>query len=142
MLDRVVFSCQQNRVNTFYKCIEFQVNSFELLRNASGLVKFFCQSPFLKNYQRYPFETCSLLKEEPITTRQMTLWFVYPELSALGINCRIYINKRNNVFSNHFQGKEDLYLVPWSKIFFISDQAYRVKKSSYCRHSNVSVWVG
>ena len=33
MLDRVVFSCQQNRVNTFYKCIEFQVNSFELLRN-------------------------------------------------------------------------------------------------------------
>jgi hypothetical protein len=29
MLDRVVFSCQQNRVNTFYKCIEFQVNSFD-----------------------------------------------------------------------------------------------------------------
>ena len=36
----------------------------------------FCQSPFLKNYQRYPFETwntCSLSKEEPITTRQVTL---------------------------------------------------------------------
>ena len=33
MLDRVVFSCQQNGVNIFYKCIEFQVNSFELLRN-------------------------------------------------------------------------------------------------------------
>ena len=34
MLDRVVFSCQQNGVNTFYKCIEFQVNSFDkLLRN-------------------------------------------------------------------------------------------------------------
>jgi hypothetical protein len=36
----------------------------------------FCQSPFLKNYQRYPFETwntCSLSKEEPITSRQMTL---------------------------------------------------------------------
>ena len=29
MLDRVVFSCQQNGVNTFYKCIEFQVNSFD-----------------------------------------------------------------------------------------------------------------
>ena len=30
------------------------------------------QSPFLKNYQRYPFETwntCSLSKGEPITTR-------------------------------------------------------------------------
>jgi hypothetical protein len=33
MLDRVVFSCQQNGVNIFYKCIEFQVDSFELLRN-------------------------------------------------------------------------------------------------------------
>jgi hypothetical protein len=34
----------------------------------------------------YPFETwntCTLSKEEPITTRQMTLWFAYPELSAL-----------------------------------------------------------
>ena len=29
MLDRVVFSCQQNRVNTFHKCIELQVNSFD-----------------------------------------------------------------------------------------------------------------
>jgi hypothetical protein len=31
---------------------------------------------FLKNYERYPFETwntCSLSKEEPITRRQMTL---------------------------------------------------------------------
>jgi hypothetical protein len=28
MLDGVVFSCQQIGVNTFYKCIEFQVNSF------------------------------------------------------------------------------------------------------------------
>ena len=29
------------------------------------------------------WNTCSLSKEEPITTRQMTLWFAYPELSAL-----------------------------------------------------------
>ena len=29
MLGRVVFSCQQIGVNTFYKCIEFQVNSFD-----------------------------------------------------------------------------------------------------------------
>jgi hypothetical protein len=29
LLDRVVFSCQQNGVNTFYKRIEFQVNSFD-----------------------------------------------------------------------------------------------------------------
>jgi hypothetical protein len=46
-----------------------------LLSSASGSVKFFV-SLFLKNYQRYPFETwntCSLSKEEPITTRQMTL---------------------------------------------------------------------
>jgi hypothetical protein len=29
-----VFSCQQIGVNTFYKCIEFQVNSFDsFLRN-------------------------------------------------------------------------------------------------------------
>jgi hypothetical protein len=27
MLDGVVFSCQQIGVNTFYKCIEFQVNT-------------------------------------------------------------------------------------------------------------------
>jgi hypothetical protein len=29
MLDGVVFSCQQIGVNTFYKCIQFQVNSFD-----------------------------------------------------------------------------------------------------------------
>jgi len=29
MLDGVVFSCQQIGVNTFYKCIEFQINSFD-----------------------------------------------------------------------------------------------------------------
>ena len=29
MLDGVVFSCQQIGVNTFYKCTEFQVNSFD-----------------------------------------------------------------------------------------------------------------
>jgi hypothetical protein len=29
MLDGVVFSCQQIGVNTFYKYIEFQVNSFD-----------------------------------------------------------------------------------------------------------------
>ena len=29
MLDGVVFSCQQIGVNTLYKCIEFQVNSFD-----------------------------------------------------------------------------------------------------------------
>jgi hypothetical protein len=29
MLDGVVFSCQQIGVNTFYKCIEFQVNNFD-----------------------------------------------------------------------------------------------------------------
>ena len=28
MLDGFVFSCQQIGVNTFYKCIKFQVNSF------------------------------------------------------------------------------------------------------------------
>jgi hypothetical protein len=46
--------------------------------SASGSVKFFVKSPFLKNFQRYPFETwntCSLSKEEPIT-RQITLRFV------------------------------------------------------------------
>ena len=29
MLDGIVFSCQQIGVNTFYKCIEFQVNSID-----------------------------------------------------------------------------------------------------------------
>jgi hypothetical protein len=29
MLDGVVFSCQQIGVNTLYKCMEFQVNSFD-----------------------------------------------------------------------------------------------------------------
>jgi hypothetical protein len=29
MLDGVDFSCQQIGVNIFYKCIEFQVNSFD-----------------------------------------------------------------------------------------------------------------
>jgi hypothetical protein len=51
-------------------------------------------NPFLKNYQRYPFETwntCSLSKEEQITIRQMTLWFLYPELSALVLTYRPWI---------------------------------------------------
>jgi hypothetical protein len=30
---------------------------FDFLSSASGSVKFFVNSPFLKNYQRYPFET-------------------------------------------------------------------------------------
>ena len=46
MLDRVVFSCQQNGVNTFYKCIEFQVNSFdsywEILIILNKYPKFLC----------------------------------------------------------------------------------------------------
>ena len=45
------------------------------LGRLSFRLSFFVKSPFLKNYQRYPFETwntCSLSKEEPITTRQMT----------------------------------------------------------------------
>jgi len=29
MLDGVVFSCQRIGVNTFYKCVEIQINSFE-----------------------------------------------------------------------------------------------------------------
>ena len=56
------------------------------LGRLSFRLSFFVKSPCLKNYQRYPFETwntCSLSKEEPITTRQMTLLFVYPELFAL-----------------------------------------------------------
>jgi hypothetical protein len=28
-MDGVVFSCQQIGINTFYKCIEFQVNIFD-----------------------------------------------------------------------------------------------------------------
>ena len=43
---------------------------------------------FLNNYDRHWNETqhtviCSLSNGEPITTRQVTLRFVYPELSAL-----------------------------------------------------------
>jgi hypothetical protein len=49
MLDRVVFSCQQNGVNTFYKCIEFQVNSFdsylEILIILKQYPKFLCTMP-------------------------------------------------------------------------------------------------
>ena len=49
MLDRVVFSCQQNGVNTFYMCIEFQVNSFdsywEILIILKQYPKFLCTMP-------------------------------------------------------------------------------------------------
>ena len=56
----------------------FRRKKVELLSSLRrlGRLSFFCQSPFLKNYLRYPFETwntCSLSKEDPITTRQMTL---------------------------------------------------------------------
>jgi hypothetical protein len=37
MLDGVVFSCQQIGVNTFYKCIEFQVNSWKDVELLSSL---------------------------------------------------------------------------------------------------------
>jgi hypothetical protein len=44
--DGVVFSCQQIEVNTFYKCIEFQVNSFdsywEILIILKKYPKFLC----------------------------------------------------------------------------------------------------
>ena len=39
MLDGVVFSCQQIGVNTFYKCIEFQVNSFDSYWEISIILK-------------------------------------------------------------------------------------------------------
>ena len=46
MLDEVVFSYQQIGVNTFYKCIEFQVNSFdsywEILIILKKYPKFLC----------------------------------------------------------------------------------------------------
>jgi hypothetical protein len=49
MLDGVVFSCQQIGVNTFYKCIEFQVNRFdsywEILIILKQYPKFLCNMP-------------------------------------------------------------------------------------------------
>jgi hypothetical protein len=51
MLYRVVFSCQQNRINTFYKCIEFQVNSFDSYWEILIM---------LKQYPKFPQHTCSL----------------------------------------------------------------------------------
>jgi hypothetical protein len=39
MLDGVVLSCQQIGVNTFYKCIEIQVNSFDSYWEISIILK-------------------------------------------------------------------------------------------------------
>ena len=83
-------------------------------------------SPFLKNYQRYPFETwntCSLSKEEPITTRQMTLWFA--ELSALvSTYSTLQVYQRSNSqvrhippkMSDKFESQHSLSPTIWSDV--------------------------
>jgi hypothetical protein len=51
----------------------------EILSQKGGITQIKCWmelSSFVNRFQRYPFETwntCSLSKEEPITTRQMAL---------------------------------------------------------------------
>jgi hypothetical protein len=55
MLDGVVFSCQQIGVNTFYKCIEFQVNSFDSYWEILII---------LKKYPKFP---CTMSKQGQIT---------------------------------------------------------------------------
>ena len=55
MLDGVVFSCQQIEVNTFYKCIEFQVNSFDSYWEILIILK------------KYPKFLCTMLKQGQIT---------------------------------------------------------------------------
>ena len=39
MLDGVFFSCQQIGVNTFYKCIEFQVNALIVIEKLKLYLK-------------------------------------------------------------------------------------------------------
>jgi hypothetical protein len=54
MLGGVVFSCQQIGVNTFYKCIEFQVNSFDSYWEILIILKdleFLRRIQFLNNYE-------------------------------------------------------------------------------------------
>ena len=62
MLDRTVFSCQQNGVNTFYKCIEFQVNSFdsywEILIILKQYPKFLCTMLKQRQISMYNFVNC------------------------------------------------------------------------------------
>jgi hypothetical protein len=55
ILDRVVFSCQQNGVNTFYKCIEFQVKSFDSYWEILIILK------------QYPKFLCTMSKQGQIT---------------------------------------------------------------------------
>jgi hypothetical protein len=91
MLDRVVFSCQQNGVNTFSREDNSIQELFPLLT-----YNFLKKIQFLNNYDRHWHEaqhTCSLSNEEPITTRQVTLWFVYPECFILMPSIIVYIEK-------------------------------------------------
>ena len=44
MLDGVVFSCQQIGVNTFYKHIEFQVNSFNYTKKISLIFMYYVET--------------------------------------------------------------------------------------------------
>jgi hypothetical protein len=66
-----------NAYHNYWEIVFFE----EILSQKGGITQIKCWMELSsKNYQRYPFETwntCSLSKEEPITTSQMTLWFVY-----------------------------------------------------------------
>ena len=55
MLGGVVFSCQQIGFNTFYKCIEIQVNSFDSYWGILIILK------------KYPKFLCTMSKQEQIT---------------------------------------------------------------------------
>ena len=55
ILDGVVFSCQQIGVNTFYKCIEFEVNSFNSYWEILIILK------------KYPKFLCTMSKQGQIT---------------------------------------------------------------------------
>ena len=87
-------------------------------------------SPFLKNYQRYPFETwntCSLSKEEPITTRQMTLWFAelsalvstystLPSVSTIKLSGPTYSSQNVRQMSDKFESQHSLSPTIWSDV--------------------------
>ena len=86
MLDGVVFSCQQIGVNTFYKCIEFQVNSFdsywEILILLKKYPKFLCTVKTRADNSEYANHrvTCLVVMGSPFDSEQVS-WVSFQCLS-------------------------------------------------------------
>ena len=137
MLDRVVFSCQENGVNTFYKCIEFQVNCFDsyweiliILKKISQISMYYVETRADNSGYTNHRVTCLAVMGSPFDSEQVC-WVSFQCLSWLLRNCIFWRNsksKRGNnsnkmldgvAFSSQQIGVNTFYKCIEFQVFFI-----------------------